>query len=215
MIGWNARFAIAALLLAGTALFLEARARTQFVPLQTSLASFPTELENWVGADVPIPDEDRKTLGPGEFLQRTYKDRMNREPYVDLYVAYVPDQHGLYRHLPKDCLLGSGWMTTESGTTALALPANGPFTANRYLITKGSDRQLVLFWYSAHGRRVASVGRIDLYLMFDSLLVNRADNALIRMNTELLAEERPDQAQERLVSFAALVNPVLDSFIPD
>ena len=169
MISWNARVTIVALLLAGTALFLQARARSEFVLPQTALASFPVELQNWVGTDVFLDDESLKTLRPGDFLQRTYRDENGGTGYVDLYVAYLQNQHALFHHLPQDCLEGSGWSPVESGTTTLAFPGEAPFPANRYLIAKGDDRQLVLFWYSARGRRVASEDWMNVYLAFDSL----------------------------------------------
>lgn len=214
MISRNARFATVALLLAGTALFLQARAHSQFVLPRTALASFPVDLKNWAGTDIPIPDPILKTLRPGEFLQRTYRDQKGSGAYVDLYVAYLENQHALFRHLPQDCLEGSGWSPLESGTTTLAFPGEAPFRANRYLIAKGDDRQLVLFWYSARGRRVASEDWMNVYLAFDSLRSNRTDNALIRMNTELKPGERPADAERRLLSFAGLVSPLLKSYIP-
>ncbi|MGH9501271.1 MAG: exosortase C-terminal domain/associated protein EpsI [Terriglobales bacterium] len=214
MISWNARVATVAVLLAGTALFLQLRARNKFALPSTALASFPVELKNWTGTDVPIPDEILKTLRPGQFLQRTYTDRSGSGAYVDLYVAYLLNQHALFRHLPEDCLMGSGWNAVESDTTTLALPGGAPFRANRYLIARGDDRQLVLFWYSAHGRRVASEDWMNAYLAFDSLRLNRSDNALIRMNTELQPGEKPEEAERRLLAFAGLVNPLLKSYIP-
>ncbi len=214
MISRSARFAIVALLLAGTALFLQARADHPFVLPRTALASFPLELKNWGGTDVPIPEEILKTLRPGEFLQRTYEDKRGDGSYVDLYVAYLQNKGALFRHLPQDCLIGSGWLPVESGTTTLAFPGDAPFPANRYLIAKGDDRQLVLFWYSVRGRRVASEDWMNVYLTFDSLGFNRTDNALIRMNTELRPGEKPEEAERRLRSFAGLVSPLLKSFIP-
>ena len=127
MISWNARVTIVALLLAGTALFLQARARTEFVLPRTELAAFPVELQNWVGTDVFLDDESLKTLRPGDFLQRTYRDEMGGKGYVDLYVAYLQNQHALFHHLPQDCLEGSGWSPVESGTTTLAFPGEAPF----------------------------------------------------------------------------------------
>jgi len=111
MISRNARFAIVALLLAGTGLFLKALDRSPSV----------------------LP----KSLGAGEFLQRTYRDPASSGAYVDLYVRYIPNQHALFRHLPQNCLEGSGWTPVESGTTMLALPGDAPFSASRYLIAKG------------------------------------------------------------------------------
>jgi EpsI family protein len=143
-----------------------------------------------------------------------YKDPVSGGPYVDLYVAYVPDQHALFRHLPQVCLEGAGWSPVESGTTTLAFPGDVPFLANRYVIAKGDDRQLVVFWYSVRGRRVATQDWTNAYLALDSLRLSRTDNALIRMNTELQPGEKPEDAERRLLSFAGLVNPLLKNYIP-
>ncbi len=214
MISRNARLAIVILLLAGTALFLRALDRKQSVLPRTALASFPLELKSWAGTDIPIPAETRKSLGSGEFLQRTYKNPVIGGAYVDLYVAYIPDQHALFRHLPQVCLEGAGWSRVESGATTLAFPGDAPFPANRYVIAKGDDRQLVVFWYSVRGRRVATQNWMNAYLAFDSLRLSRTDNAMIRMNTELLPGEKPEDAERRLLSFAGLVNPQLKNYIP-
>ena len=95
----------------------------------------------------------------------------------------------------------------ESGITNLTFPGDAPFPVNRYLIAKGSDRQMVLFWYSAQGRR-------DGHLVLDAFRVQQIDNALIRMNTELRPGEEPGDAEQRLLSFAGLVNPLLKKYIP-
>ena len=214
MISSNARFVTVALLLAGTALFLQARAHSEFVPLAKSLKSFPAELQNWMGEDIPIPNETLKSLGPGEFLQRMYKDRTTSESYVNLYLAYLPNWPALFRHLPQDCLAGSGWSRVQSSETRLMFAGDAPFSANRYVIAKGSERQIVLFWYSIHGRRVASEDWMHFYLILDKLSLDRSDNALIRMNTELRPGETPEQAEKRLLAFAGLVDPLLNNYIP-
>jgi EpsI family protein len=214
VISRDARVTIVVLLLAGTAVFLRALDRHQSVSPRTALATFPAAFRSWAGTDIPIPDETLKHLGTGEFLQRTYRDPMNSGAYVDLYVAYIPNQRAMFHHLPQICLEGSGWAPVESGTTTLAFPGDAPFSANRYLIAKGEDRQLVLFWYSARGRREASEDWMNVYLMFDSLRLNRSDNALIRMNTQLQPGEKPEDAERRLLSFAELVNPLLKNYLP-
>jgi EpsI family protein len=215
VIPWNARFAAVAILLASTGLFLHARTRNVVAPPRASLASFPSQLGEWVGADIPIPPEVLTTLGHGEFLQRDYLDLETNGPAVSLYLAYFPNQQaGRRQHLPENCLAGSGWSTVESGTTTLSLPGYKPFPANRYLITKGLDRQLVLFWYWGRGRGVASEDWADFYLVFDSLRLNRNDDALIRINTPLQPGEEPDAGQQRLLSLAEQMSPLVGSYIP-
>ena len=215
MITWNARFALVALLLASTGLFQHMRAGNVAAPPRISLASFPLELGKWVGSDIPIAPIILNTLDRGEFLQREYQDQNTKGPGVSLYLAYFPNQQaGRRRHLPEDCLAGSGWSTLESGVTTLSLPGYKPFPANRYLITKGSDRQLVLFWFWGRGRGVASEDWADFYLVFDSLRLNRTDDALVRINTPLQPGEEPEAGQRRLLSFAGLMSPLVGSYIP-
>jgi hypothetical protein len=55
---------------------------------------------------------------------------------------------------------------------------------------------------------------MNVYLAFDSLLWNRTDNALVRMNTELQPGEKPEDAERRLLSFAGLAGPLLKNYIP-
>jgi EpsI family protein len=215
VITWNARFALVALLLASTGLFLHMRAANVAAAPRISLASFPLELGKWVGSDIPIAPIILNTLDRGEFLQREYQDQNTKGPGVSLYLAYFPNQQaGRRRHLPEDCLAGSGWSTLESGVTTLSLPGYKPFPANRYLITKGSDRQLVLFWFWGRGRGVASEDWADFYLVFDSLRLNRTDDALVRINTPLQPGEEPEAGQRRLLSFAGLMSPLVGSYIP-
>ncbi len=215
MISWNVRFAVVAVLLAGTGLFQHMRARNVVAPPRTSLASFPLQVGEWVGTDVPIAPQILNKLDRGEFLQRDYRDQNATGTGVSLYLAYFPSQRaGLRRHSPEDCLAGSGWSTVESGTTTLSLPGYRPFPANRSVITKGPDRQLVLFWFWGRGRGVASEDWADFYLIFDSLRLNRNDDALIRINTPLQPNEDPDAGQRRLLSFAGQVSPIVGSYVP-
>ena len=55
---------------------------------------------------------------------------------------------------------------------------------------------------------------MDFYLVLDSLRLNRSDNALVRTNTELQPGEKPEDAEKRLLTFAGLVNPLLNDYIP-
>jgi EpsI family protein len=215
VISWNARFTVVALLLAGASLFQHMHAGNVAAPPRISLASFPLELGEWIGSDIPIAPIILNKLDRGEFLQREYLDQNAKGPGVSLYLAYFPEQRaGRRSHLPEDCLAGSGWSTLESGVTTLSLPGYKPFPANRYLITKGSDRQLVLFWFWGRGRGIASEDWADFYLVFDSLRFNRTDDALVRINTPLQPGEEPEAGQRRLLSFAERMSPLVGSFIP-
>ncbi len=209
------RFALAAALLATTALFLHGRSRREVIPKSQPLISFPRQLGDWTGEDVPIPQDALDVLGPGHFLLRVYQSRALQHPYVDLFLAYFPSQRtGDTIHSPKHCLPGSGWLPVESSRVMLSLPGRAPFPANRYVIAKGDDRQLVLYWYLAHDRVVASEYWAKFYLVADSMRLNRSDGSLVRITTPLRAGETADAAQRRLLSFAGNVVPLLNNYVP-
>jgi EpsI family protein len=209
------RFGLAVVLLAATALLLQARGRYEVFPPRLPLDAFPRQLGNWVGSDVAIPEDTLAVLGKGEFLLRMYHNDSGRSRYVDLFVAYFPSQRaGDTIHSPKNCLPGAGWSPVESSRISLSLPGQTPFPANRYVIAKSTDRSLVLYWYWAHNRGVASEYWAKFYLVADSLRMNRSDGALVRVTTPLRSGEDLDTAQERLLSFAGEFSPILNSYIP-
>ena len=94
------------------------------------------------------------------------------------------------------------------------MPDHKPFPANRYLIAKGDSRQLVLYWFWAHNRGVASEYWAKFYLVADSIKMNRSDGALVRITTPMYPGETADAAQQRILPFAGDVMPLLDSYIP-
>jgi EpsI family protein len=154
-------------------------------------------------------------LGPGDFLLRVYRDPQTHQPPVNLFIAYFPSQRtGDTIHSPQHCLPGAGWAPVENRRMDLSMPGHAPFPVNRYLIAKGDSKQVVLYWYWAHDRGVASEYWAKFYLVADSIHMHRSDGALVRIITPLLPGETADAATERLLPFANQVTPLLDGYIP-
>jgi EpsI family protein len=213
---FHARFLVALVLLGSTALFLQARGRTEIIPQRPPLSSFPEQLGDWTGSDVAMEKETLDVLGPGDFLLRVYRNDSQRQPYTDLFIAYFPTQRtGDTIHSPKNCLPGSGWSPIESNRVPLSVAGRAPFVVNRYLIAKGTDRKLVLYWYWAHGRAVASEYWAKIYLVTDAIRMNRSDGSLVRMTTPMFAAESTDAAMQRLMPFVQEVVPLLNQYIPE
>ncbi len=148
-------------------------------------------------------------------MLRIYRNQTQAEPYVDLFIAYFPSQRaGDTIHSPKHCLPGAGWLPLESSRIRVPIASRTGVPMNRYVIGKGDDRQLVLYWYYAHERAVASEYSAKFYLVTDSIRMNRSDGAMIRLTTPLRNGESSDQAEQRLLSFANEISPQLDRFIP-
>ncbi len=207
------RFVVVVLLLGATAILLYGRNRNESLPAREPLAEFPHQLGEWTGEDVSIPPDILEVLGKGDFLLRVYQSPA--EPEVDLFIAYIPSQReGDTLHSPKNCIPGAGWSPVESSRVTVALAGEGPFRANRYVIAKGSDRQLVLYWYWAHGRAVASEYWAKVYLVADSIRLHRSDGSLIRVTTALREGETADAAQQRLLNLTGKAAPILERYIP-
>lgn len=208
------RFGVVVVLLSAAALFLHARSG-EIIAQREPLASFPRRLGSWTGSDVSIAADTLEVLGSGDFLLRVYQNAALRQPYVDLFIAYFASQRtGDTIHSPKHCLPGAGWFPIESSRVSISLPRQSSFPANRYIIAKGDERQLVLYWYLAHDRAVASEYWAKFYLVADSIRMNRSDGALIRLTTPLASGEDMQSAEERLFSLAADAAPYFDRYIP-
>jgi len=207
------RFVLAAALIVLTAILLQARGRNEVFPPRLPLQSFPLQLGPWTGIERPISKDVLDVLGPGEFIVRDYSALNNLD--TNLYIAYFPSQRaGDTIHSPQNCLPGAGWNPDENVRVTLTLPGHAPFPANRYVISKGDEHRLVLYWYWAHDRGVASEYWAKFYLVNDSIRMNRSDGALVRIMTDMSPGETADAAQQRLLPFTSEIGPLLDNYIP-
>jgi EpsI family protein len=205
---------------------LVARAdRPEPVPVRTSFDKFPMRLGDWLGGqDAPLPKSIVDVLGVDDYMTRIYV-RPDRSG-VGLYVGYYGSQRqGDTMHSPQNCLPGAGWEPESNSMLRIPVAHSGSPTpsieVNRYLIRKGLDRQIVLYWYQSHGRVVASEYWSKFYLIRDAVRLNRTDGALVRViapvagnaSSDYLAEER--RAEELTTSFVQQLYPALSGFLPD
>jgi EpsI family protein len=155
-----------------------------------------------------------EVLGPGEFLFRDYVN-MSEKRVTNLFIAFFPSQRqGDTIHSPKNCLPGSGWVPTQSLRKWITFQDGRRIEVNRYLVEKGSERALVLYWYQSHGRVTPSEYKAKYHLVADSIAMNRSDGALVRITTFPGNGESVADAEARAQRFAQLAAPLLDSYIP-
>ena len=120
-------------------------------------------------------------------------------------------------HSPLNCMPGAGWTPVSQTTMRVpvesgAAGAESAIEINRYVIEKGVDSQLVLFWYQSHGRTVSSEYAAKAYLVLDSIRWGRSDAALVRVVSPI---GRDDAAAERsAVDFVRALQPVLARHLP-
>jgi exosortase D (VPLPA-CTERM-specific) len=212
---WPLRFCIAAGLMLAAGIALQAHSQGEFFPRRESLNSLPSQFGPWAGRDVSIDQQTLETLGAGEFLLRDYENTSEARPPIDLYIAYFPTQKaGDTIHSPSNCLPGAGWVPMQRRVVQLPRGDGISFPANQYVVAKSGERQLVLYWYLAHDRAVASEFWAKYYLVTDSIRMNRSDGALIRLSTPMFRGESPDAAQARLLGLGSDIIPILSTYIP-
>jgi EpsI family protein len=194
---------------AGTAMLSHGEA----TPLAKSLKQFPSQVLIYSQvADVPMDKETLEVLKPTDYLTRVYYAPGAGE--VGLYIAYFQSQRGgLGIHSPKNCLPAAGWNPVVNTVTTLDLPDGRHVPVNKYIVRKGLDEQVVLYWYQSHGRVVANEYLGKFYLAMDALRLNRTDAALIRV-TAPVANGNENEAQDRVTSFAKQVAMDVEQIIP-
>ena len=208
------RLIVSALLIAAAALFLQSRAGSEVFPPRLELKQFPAQFDGWTGEDVSIEKDVLDILRPSDYLLRIYQNPQKNQ-YIDLFIPYFRSQRaGESPHSPQHCLPGSGWTPVENERITLTIPSHEPFPANRYLIAKGDSRQLVIYWFWAHDRGVASEYWAKYYLVADSIKMNRSDGALVRVTTPMHTGETAEAAQRRILPFVADIGPLLNNYIP-
>jgi EpsI family protein len=182
-------------------------------PKAADLQTLPQSIAGWQGTTLTIDPEIIETLGKGNYLSRLYTNAP--APPIDVFVAYYSTQRsGDTIHSPKNCLPGSGWTPLDSARVSIPVSPTESIRVNRYVVAKGQARQLVVYWYQAHGRVVASEYAAKFYLVADSIRTNRSDGGMVRLVTPIEPNETVDQSQERITAFARSLFPMLGTYIP-
>ena len=137
---------------------------------------------------------------------------------VNLYVAYYASQRtGRSVHSPASCLPGGGWRMEQFAQRVLPSVRSGSgfLKVNRAVVSQGSERELVYYWFQERGRDLTSEYLVKWYLFTDALARNRTDGALVRFVTPVRTGESLADADARLERFGATVVPALHPYLPD
>jgi exosortase D (VPLPA-CTERM-specific) len=213
---WNRIPVISCLMLlcvTGVATYLVS-ARQEILPARSTFAAFPKKLGDWVGRTSSLDRETEKGLGMTDYIVSDYVKRDGRP--VNLYIAYYATQRtGVSPHSPSVCLPGNGWQMGEFERTSYTSDAHSiSLPLNRVIMSKGTERQLVYYWFEERGLKIANEYLSKLYLLRDAILKNRTDGALIRLITPIFPGEAEGDADKRLQQFMQDLMPNLAAYLP-
>jgi EpsI family protein len=188
--------------------------RGETPPSYRALDGFPKEVGGWRMIQQGVMEQDVKdVLRADDYITSEYA--ASPEKVANLFVAFFKSQRaGQTPHSPKNCLPGSGWVWTVADTIPVTVPGRGvPIEINRYLVSKGENRSMVLYWYQSRDRVVASEYKAAAYVAWDAIRYNRTDTALVRVVVPV-AEGRDDVATQTGVEFIQAFFATLRGFFP-
>ena len=204
-------------LLAATTVFL-ANARKHEAPVSRStFATFPMAIGQWRAVNDPPLDPDvLRVLGVDDYLSRVYYQPNGA---VGFYMGFYGSQRqGDTIHSPMNCLPGAGWEPVSEQTLQIANVdgAGRSITVNRFIIRKGLDRNVVLYWYQGRGRVVANEYWSKAYLIRDAIVANRTDGSLVRVVVPIVGDDEAsvDRSEDLAVEFVRSVFPQMDAYLP-
>lgn len=203
--------AIIVIVLLGAAGLAGARAAAQDATIpHEPLVSLPLDLGAWRGREArPFPDDVVTLLGVDDYVHRVYVSEAGAP--INVYAGYYRSQRqGDTIHSPQNCLPGAGWQPIESDTVTLRGP-RGDVRVNRYVIQKGIERQVVLYWYQGRGRTVASEYTNKALLMWDAATRQRTNGGLVRVMSPVLPHT---DASREVTAFATALLPHLQRVMP-
>jgi EpsI family protein len=156
--------------------------RTEPIPPSKPLSGFPSVIGAWrMLREGAIEPEQKDVLRADDYLTRQYATLSGKS--ASLFVAYFQSQRaGQTPHSPKNCLPGSGWTWSVSDTIPVNIAGHSlPIEINRYVVSKRDDHAVVLYWYQARDRVVASDYKAAAFTAWDALRYNRTDTELVRV----------------------------------
>ena len=196
------------------------RAVGQGEPVQLSRPfwAFPASLGSWNGRSILLEQIIEREAGVSSYLLRVFSRPEERRMPIELYVGFYESQSraGVI-HSPTNCLPGGGWFIAKRDKIALKLPPYAPFEVNKFVISNGLERRVVLYWYHQSGGRVVTndyLGRV--YLVLDALRLNRTDAAIIRVIVPTVdeTEQSIEASTEEAVAFLQMSYPELMRHLP-
>lgn len=174
------------------------------------LHKVPFELGRWTAfGEQTLDTAVTEYLKPDEYILRNYVDGTNGQP-ISVFVAYFKSlQNNFGPHSPRACLPGSGWLVRSSKIAPVPVPGQPEgIPVNEYVMEKGNDRILVLYWYQNDRDIWAEEFHAKLRMLPDLIRHRRSDVSLVRIITPISGADGASELGNCL-AFTKLIFPQL------
>jgi len=193
-------------------------ANTDFIPDRDAFVDFPLQVKSWSCRGLnEMSDDVLRKLGVTDYLLCDFFNP-DLNAVANVYVGYHQSQtrdtggSDNLIHPPEHCLPGAGWDIIKSDIVPLDLGFGGE--AKRVIVAKGSQRNLVYFWYQSRGRTIARNHEKVLYMFLDRATKQRTDGSLVRFTVPVI-HGNEETAEKTFQSVAQSLAPLLPNYIPN
>ncbi len=174
------------------------------------LDTMPAQFGEWkTVSEEALDPAVQEYLKPDSYILRDYGNAASGGA-VNLFVAYFKSlQSGYGPHSPAVCLPGSGWLVRDRKIIQIPVPGRAAgIPANKFVLEKGGQHILVLYWYQNDRNVWAEELQGKLRLLPDLIKYKRSDVSLVRL-VEPLRGDDADQALTDCKQFTKLIFPSL------
>lgn len=189
--------------------------RRETVPRHNLLADFHLPgTSNWgMVENLQLDADTLEVLKADDLMSRVYRNKANGDE-ATLFVAFFETQRtGKTPHSPKNCLPASGWVPSRARVQTISIPGSEPISVNDYVISRGQNQSIVLYWYQSRNRVIASEYSAKIYTVTDSIRYNRSDTALVRVVVNV-ANGNTQAAEQTAISFVQSFFTPLREYLP-
>jgi len=176
------------------------------------LDAIPRAFDGFTATDGYLSPESLRLLGADQTLARSYRGPDGNT--IDLFIGYFADQQqNTQIHSPKHCYPGAGWDIISDGSITLDL--GGTISSARGLIiSSGSSRQIVLYWFSMRGKTIPNEFALKWNQMTSALLAHPQAASFVRFST-MIPPGGDETARTELIEFVENISPhILEALMP-
>jgi EpsI family protein len=203
---------VASILLAAQSVAYYGLPKERPVNLSQPLAAIPKEFGSWrMVREIPLEARVLEVLKADDTVERIYADADGRR-WINFYMAFFKSQTtGVSPHSPKNCLPGAGWVASRADSISFSAPGFAqPISVNRYVVSKGDARSLVLYWYQSYNRTVPNEYWAKIWLVLNAIRHRRSDTSIMRVTAPIAGDDERE-AEEACVRFIqASLKPIND-----
>jgi len=206
------RTIIAAILMILTMVCLNYISHGEHTKPNKSFSTFPKQIKNWIGKEEHFDQKIYDILGVDDSFLCNYNAPDGSQ--IELYIGFYQSQReGDLIHSPKNCMPGAGWNFLKVRETSINIGPKQNIVINNILLQKGSEKQIMFYWFQGRGRYIRSEYMQKIFMVLDSITKRRTDESFVRLIAPV-TENNEEKTIQYLINFTKLLIPILEEYLP-